>query len=80
MEATGGLELPPLWRGLENLLRSVPGVGLILTLTPLAELPELGSPNRKQIAALVGVATLNDMLKHHTSWNPATVQILGSCS
>ncbi len=49
----------PLWREKENLLRGVPGVGPILTLTLLAELPELGTLNRKQIAALVGVAPLN---------------------
>ncbi len=40
-------------------MRSVPGVGPVLSLTLLAELPELGTLNRKQIAALVGVAPLN---------------------
>lgn len=49
----------PLWRERESLLRSVPGVGPVLTLTLLAELPELGILDRKQIAALVGVAPLN---------------------
>jgi len=49
----------PLWREHENLLRSVPGVGPVLTFTLLAELPELGSLDRRQIAALVGVAPLN---------------------
>lgn len=49
----------PVWREKENLLRSVPGVGPVLTITILAELPELGALNRKQIAALVGVAPLN---------------------
>jgi transposase len=38
------------------LLRSVPGVGPVLTSTLLAELPELGHLDRRQIAALVGVA------------------------
>ena len=36
--------------------RSVPGVGPQVSLTLLAYLPELGTLNRKQIAALVGVA------------------------
>ena len=45
-----------LWRERENLLRSIPGVGPVLTFTLLAE---LGTLNRKQIAALVGVAPLN---------------------
>lgn len=49
----------PLWQERNNLLRSVPGVGQVLTLTLLAELPELGTLNRRQIAALVGVAPLN---------------------
>lgn len=49
----------PLWQEKEDLLRGVPGVGPILTLTLLAELPELGTLNRKQIAALVGVAPFN---------------------
>ena len=49
----------PLWREKDQLLRSVPGVGPVLSLTLLAELPELGSLNRRQIAALVGVAPLN---------------------
>jgi transposase len=49
----------PLWRDREQLLRSVPGVGPVLALTLLAELPELGQLDRKRLAALVGVAPLN---------------------
>jgi len=49
----------PLWQEKDRLLRSVPGVGPVLSLTLLAELPELGQVDRKQIAALVGVAPLN---------------------
>ena len=49
----------PLWRAQEDLLRSVPGVGPNLTLTLMAELPELGALDRRQIAALVGVAPMN---------------------
>jgi transposase len=53
------LRKSPLWREQEDLLRSVPGVGRVMAATLLAELPELGKLNRKQIAALVGVAPLN---------------------
>jgi transposase len=53
------LRASPLWRAREHLLRSVPGVGPVVALTLIAELPELGQLNRKQIAALVGVAPLN---------------------
>lgn len=42
-----------------KLLRSAPGVGPTLAVTLLAELPELGQLNRKEIAKLVGVAPLN---------------------
>jgi transposase len=49
----------PVWREQENLLRTVPGVGPVLATTLLADLPELGRLNRKQIAALAGVAPLN---------------------
>jgi transposase len=49
----------PIWQENQDLLRSVPGVGPVISRTLLAELPELGRLNRKQIAALVGVAPLN---------------------
>jgi transposase len=49
----------PLWREKDDLLRSVPGVGPVLSATLLTELPELGRLNRREIAALVGVAPLN---------------------
>ena len=45
-----------LWREKDQLLHSVPGVGNQVSMTLLADLPELGSLGRKQIAALVGVA------------------------
>jgi len=48
----------PVWRAKENLLRSLPGVGPVTSRTLIGSLPELGSLNRKQIAALVGVAPL----------------------
>lgn len=47
------------WREKDDLLQSVPGVGPILSATLLAALPELGTLNRKQVAALAGVAPLN---------------------
>lgn len=46
----------PVWRDRENLLASVPGIGKTIARTLLAELPELGSLNPKQIAALAGLA------------------------
>lgn len=49
----------PFWREKQELLRSVPGIGPVLTSTLLANLPELGTLTHKQIAALVGVAPLN---------------------
>jgi transposase len=52
------VQASPLWREREDLLRSVPGVGPTTACALLADLPELGSLNRKAIAALVGVAPL----------------------
>lgn len=49
----------PLWREKDKLFQSVPGVGPKTSMTLLADLPELGKLNRKQIAALVGVAPFN---------------------
>lgn len=46
----------PAWRIKEDLLSSVPGVGKAISRTLIAELPELGSLDRRQIAALVGLA------------------------
>lgn len=49
----------PAWRAKADLLRTVPGIGPVVSKTLVAELPELGKLNRKQIAALVGVAPIN---------------------
>ena len=53
------LRRSPLWRAKDNLLRSIPGVGPVLSMTLLAEVPELGTLGHKQLAALIGVAPLN---------------------
>lgn len=53
------LRASPLWRENDDLLQSVPGIGPVCARTFLRELPELGTRNRQQIAALVGVAPLN---------------------
>ena len=53
------LRRSPVWREKDDLLRTVPGVGEQLSLTLLAYLPELGTLDRRQIAALVGVAPFN---------------------
>ncbi len=49
----------PAWFQKDNLLKSVPGIGKVVSTTLLIELPELGQLNRRKIAALVGVAPLN---------------------
>jgi transposase len=46
----------PVWREKEDLLSSVPGVGPIIARTLIAEMPELGRLDRKEIAALAGLA------------------------
>jgi transposase len=49
----------PVWRERDQLLTSVPGVGDVTAHTLIADVPELGTLTRRQIAALVGVAPLN---------------------
>ena len=49
----------PIWRDKDQLLQSTPGVGPVLSMTLLSNLPELGTLNRGEIAALVGVAPFN---------------------
>ena len=48
----------PQWQERERLLRSVPGVGPTLSITLMAELPELGTLSHKAISALVGLAPM----------------------
>jgi transposase len=55
---TRTLRASPLWRAEADLLRTVKGVGPVLAATLIADLPELGTLDRKRIAALVGVAPL----------------------
>ena len=53
------VEESPAWQAKRDLLQGVKGVGEVTVLTIIACLPELGALDRKQIAALVGVAPLN---------------------
>ena len=53
------IQRSPVWRANDDLLRSVPAIGPNVSRTLLAELPELGTLNRRAIAALVGVAPFN---------------------
>lgn len=64
-DLTKRLRESDVWRTKDDLLRGIPGVGAVTTLTMLAKCPELGTLNRREIAALTGVAPLaNDSGKH----------------
>jgi transposase len=53
------------WWVKDDLLRGIPGIGQVTTLTPLAKCPELGTRCRRKIAALAGMAPLaNDSGQH----------------
>lgn len=58
-ELSDAVRRSPSWRQQDGILQSVPGVGSVLSLTLLAELPELGRLSRREIAKLVGVAPLD---------------------
>ncbi len=47
------------WKHVDELLKSAPGAGDVLASTLVANLPELGTVDHRQIAALVGVAPFN---------------------
>ena len=49
----------PAWKQKDELMQSVPGVGPTTSASLLAHLPELGELDRKQIAALAGLAPYN---------------------
>lgn len=49
----------PAWQAAAELLTSVPGVGPVLSRILLAELPELGTLDRRRIGSLAGVAPMN---------------------
>jgi transposase len=53
------IQKSPIWLQKDNLLKSVPGIGPVLSWTLVANLPELGILDRRKIAALVGVAPFN---------------------
>ncbi len=53
------IEQDPVCQDKDALLQSTPGVGPTVSAALIAQLPELGNMNRRQIAALVGVAPLN---------------------
>jgi len=58
-ELASAVASSPIWQAKSELLKSVPGVGDVLSLTLIAGLPELGTLSGKQIANLVGVAPIN---------------------
>lgn len=58
-ELNRNIQSSPTWKTKDNLLQGVPGVGPVSSSSLLIQLPELGTLNRHQIAALVGVAPIN---------------------
>jgi transposase len=58
-ELSGAIAQSAVWKAQDELLQSIPGIGPVASRTLLAELPELGTLTREQVAALVGVAPVN---------------------
>jgi transposase len=52
------IQASPVWRAKEALYRGVPGIGPVISRTLIADLPELGRLNRREIASLVGLAPI----------------------
>jgi len=58
-DLTHRLRTSSLWREKDDLIAEVPGIGPVARVTLMALLPELGQLNRKEIAALAGLAPFN---------------------
>lgn len=52
------IQASPVWRAKEALYRTIPGIGAVISLTLIADLPELGTLTHREIASLVGLAPL----------------------
>ncbi|MBC7944695.1 MAG: IS110 family transposase, partial [Burkholderiales bacterium] len=62
---TASVRASSIWRTRDDLLKAIPGIGQVTRTLLIARLPELGALNRKQIAALAGLAPFNrDSGKH----------------
>ena len=59
IDLTHRLRSSSLWREQEDLLKPIQGVGILTRATLISGLPELGKLNRREIAALVGIAPFN---------------------
>jgi transposase len=63
-DVDGGLKAliqnSPVWREKDDLLQSTPGIGPVASVALLAQLPELGTLNRRQIGALAGIVPFNN--------------------
>lgn len=60
------IQSSPAWKAKDELLQSIPGIGPVVSRTLLAEMPELGTLTREQVAALAGVAPVN---RDSGTWN-----------
>lgn len=58
-ELDAAIRNSPAWKAKDELLQSIPGIGPGVSRTLLAEMPELGTLTREQVAALAGVAPVN---------------------
>lgn len=58
-DLSDAIKKSPIWQAKSDLLSSIPGVGKVTVNTLLAQLPELGQLNRREIAALVGICPFN---------------------
>jgi transposase len=58
-ELAEAIQASPVWRANDDLLRTIPGIGPVVSRTLLAEFPELGTLTRQEVAALGGVAPMN---------------------
>ncbi len=70
----------PAWRAKEDLLVTVPGIGKTIARTLVANMPELGTLDRRQIAALAGLAGLAPFTRQSGQWRGKSFIGGGRCA
>jgi transposase len=58
-ETRGFIKRMPIWKEKDQIIRSAPGAGPVLSVTVLSSVPEMGKLNRRKIGALIGVVPFN---------------------
>jgi transposase len=77
-DLSAAIEASPVWRANDDLLQSIPGIGPVVSRALLADVPELGTLSREEVAALVGVAATAGSTAASVR-SPGVGRVCGAC-